>query len=166
MKVIDKKLMDDLFAAALASPRKRSHFNLHETLDAPIHRLVMALADGTYIQPHRHLATEKTELFIVLRGRCLMLTFNDAGVVQHRFELEAGGDTVAVESDPGVWHTVLPLSGDTVACEIKTGPYQKPPASDTATWAPAENDPRVPEFLAWFRVAAEGESFNYNKSEH
>ena len=34
------------------------NYNFHESLDAPIHRLLNALEPGTYLPPHRHVDKE------------------------------------------------------------------------------------------------------------
>ncbi len=158
MKVIDKTLMDELCAKAAASPRLRAHHNLHESLDAPIHRLIMAGVKGTYIRPHRHFCTQKTEFFTILRGHGAVLTFSDSGVIRHRYELVPGGKTVAVELEPNEWHTFFPLSDEVVVSEVKAGPYVATPEQDFAQWSPAEGTPEAGDFVRWFRVAAEGEA--------
>lgn len=159
MQIIDKAFMDKLCAEAAAAPRLRAHFNLHPTLEDPLHRLLIATVPGTYIRPHRHLAYKKFEFMAILRGRAVILTFNDAGVVKARYEMTAGGDLTAVELDCDVWHAFVPLTEQAVVCEVKPGPYLKLPESDFASWAPEEGSAEAAEFVKWFLVAAEGEAF-------
>ena len=66
MKIIDAEKMAELTLLAQASPRKRSHFNLHESLEEGIHRLCIAAEPDTVIHPHRH--RDKWELLFVLKG--------------------------------------------------------------------------------------------------
>jgi len=54
IKQIDNKLLDDLTAKAVTSPRKRAHHNLHDALEDPVQRLCVSIEPGTYIRPHRH----------------------------------------------------------------------------------------------------------------
>lgn len=166
MKIIDNAFMDELSAAAAAAPRLRTHFNLHETLEDPIHRVIMAAVPGTYVRPHRHLASGKFEDFMILRGRALVLSFNDAGVIRRRVELKAGSGSAMVSMTPEEWHTFLPLDEKVVVCEVKPGPYSKPAPSDFADWAPEEGAPAVEQLIKWFRIAAEGEAWERKVSTH
>ncbi len=157
MKIIDEKFMNELIAKAAESPRLRSHFNLHATLDEGVHRLVMAGVKGTYIRPHRHFSTQKYELFTILKGRGCVLTFNSRGVVTQRCELVAGGANTLVELAPDEWHTFFPLSNEVVVCEVKAGPYIPTPEEDFASWSPSEGEEEANHFVRWFTVAGEGE---------
>lgn len=158
MKIIDKLFMDDLCAKAAESPRLRAHYNLHESLEDPIQRVVMACVMGTYIRPHRHLSTNKTELFTILRGRGALITFNDRGVILHRHEMAHGGKIVSIELSPDEWHTFIPLSDDVVIAEVKPGPYVPTPEEDFASWSPKEGEELANDYIRWFRVADEGET--------
>ena len=80
----------------------------------------------TCIRPHRHLQT--WELLTALRGRFVVLHFDDSGTVIARAVL---GETVqALEHDAGVWHGVLSLDAGGVIFEVKHGPYLPITASD------------------------------------
>ena len=144
MKVIDRAALDDLAAAAAAAPRRRSHRNLHDDLADPIQRLLMALETDTYVRPHRH--PDKFELFLLLSGRCTLLTFDDAGAVIARIDLAEAG-TRLVECPPGTWHTVLAEQSGSVVVEVKPGPYRPTAPEDFAGWAPAEGAPEVADYL-------------------
>ena len=69
MKLIDTPLLDATTARAKQSPRLRMNHNFHERLDDPVNRLLNALEPGTYLRPHRHSNPDKTEIFLLLRGR-------------------------------------------------------------------------------------------------
>ncbi len=166
MKIIDNAFMDELSAAAAAAPRLRTHFNLHQTLEDPIHRVIMAAVPGTYVRPHRHLASGKFEDFSILRGRAVVLSFSDSGVIRRRAELAAGDGVPMVELAPDEWHTFFPLDDKVVVCEVKPGPYSKPVASDYAAWSPEEGTPGAEQLIKWFRIAAEGEAWERKGSLH
>ena len=53
MKLISEELLDSVSQEARESSRLRMNYNFHESLDAPIHRLLNALEPGTYLPPHR-----------------------------------------------------------------------------------------------------------------
>ncbi|HAM5591706.1 TPA: WbuC family cupin fold metalloprotein, partial [Escherichia coli] len=68
-------------------------------------RSVFNLLPGTYVRPHRHPHT--FELLLPLRGRFVVLNFDDRGTVTHRAIL---GETCTVlEMAAGTWHAVLSL---------------------------------------------------------
>ncbi|MFA7232162.1 MAG: WbuC family cupin fold metalloprotein [Victivallaceae bacterium] len=160
MKIVSKELLADLTTKARESVRKRAHHNLHESLDEDIHRLCIAAEPGSYIRPHRHFSNNKWELFIILKGKVAILTFDANGAVLDRIEMVAGDAPCAVEYSSDAWHTFVALESGTVAMEVKRGPYQAPTADDWAGWAPAEGEVNVPEFEQWFCRAQPGESFN------
>ena len=91
---------------------------------------------------------------MLLEGEALLLTFDDAGAITGRYTLAAGGETCGIDVAPGIWHTVCALTGVAVIYEVKPGPWAPATDKEFAQWAPAEGDPRAPEFLArWLRPA-------------
>ncbi len=105
MKQISQSDIDQLAAQAAASPRQRANLNLHPELADPIQRLAIAMEPATYVRPHRHPHT--WELLYPLRGRFVVLHFDDAGVVIDRAVL--GDGTATLETPAGTWHAVLSL---------------------------------------------------------
>ena len=65
---IDAASMDRWLEQAAQAPRKRTHHNLHPSLDAPVQRLAIALSQGTYVRPHRHPQPNRWEMIHALRG--------------------------------------------------------------------------------------------------
>jgi cupin fold WbuC family metalloprotein len=156
MRLISQGLLDELAAGAAASPRRRTHYNLHASNADLVQRyLVMANRDS-YFRPHRH--TTRAELALIVRGALDLLAFDAGGRVTARYALGAGSGNVAYESGPGGWHTVIVQADATAFLEVKEGPYDPATASEFAAWAPAEGDPGVARFLEWARRAAPGES--------
>ena len=134
--VVDAATLDALTAEARRSPRLRMNRNLH-AMDDPIHRLLNATEPGTYVAPHRHLASPRRETLSVVRGRGAVVVFGDAGDVRGIRVLAPGGPVLAIEIPPECWHTLVALEPGTVWFEVKAGPYVAPPPEDCATWAPA-----------------------------
>ena len=157
MKVIDKTLMDSLTLRAKASERLRAHHNLHESLDEDIHRLAIATEPGTYFQPHRHFSCDKWELFWLLRGSGLVLTFTRDGKVIDRYEIGGESDIKVLEIPADVFHCFLPLETGTIFMEVKRGPYMKPEGDDWGFWAPSEGDAEVPAFIEKLKMALPGD---------
>ncbi len=118
MKLIDRTLIASLLEQAKTAPRRRTHFNLHESTDEPINRLVIAACPDTVVPPHRHL--DKFELFTVLAGGLTVYTYGDAGEVTGAYRL--GPDLLSVEIPAGVWHNFVAETA-CAALEVKAGPY-------------------------------------------
>jgi cupin fold WbuC family metalloprotein len=158
MKQIDDALLDSLTRKAKDSPRKRAHHNLHPDLGDPIQRLCVAIEPGTYIRPHRHASPDTFEVFMLLRGSAVFLSFDDDGMVNERSVLKAGGPVMAVEIPSKTWHAMASLEGGTVFFEIKQGPYVQPSQHNVASWSPAEGEQFAPKFEAWYRTAKAGDA--------
>ncbi|MGE5478288.1 MAG: WbuC family cupin fold metalloprotein [Bacteroidales bacterium] len=154
MKTIDADRIQSMKAAAAEAARRRTHATLHDDLADPVQRVVIALQPGTYVRPHRH-AEGVWELFAVLDGALAVLTFDHAGTVTRRVELRPGGDRM-VQLPPGAWHSIAALAPDTLALEVKPGPYRPMDDKDFAAWAPAEGAEGAAELRAWLETAIAG----------
>lgn len=140
---------------ARQSPRQRMNHNIHSELSDPIQRLAIAMEPDTYIRPHRHLQT--WELLTALRGRFVVLTFDDSGVVIDRAVL--GESESVIETPAGGWHAVLSLDADAVIFEVKHGPYAPFKEEDFAPWSPAADDENCKALMAWYRDAEIGQQW-------
>ncbi|HCI6422896.1 TPA: WbuC family cupin fold metalloprotein [Klebsiella quasipneumoniae subsp. similipneumoniae] len=143
MKQITLRDMQQQSEAAATSPRLRAHRNFHPELSDPVQRLAIAMEPGTYIRPHRHRHT--FELLLSLKGRFVVLNFDDHGVITNRVVL--GETCTALEMEPGTWHTVLSLDAGGMVFEVKMD------------WAPAEGQPGTAEMMAWYAIAQPGDRY-------
>ncbi|HFX7217805.1 TPA: WbuC family cupin fold metalloprotein [Escherichia coli] len=139
--------------------QSRSRYSRHRrwfppTTKHPSSKRVNFFQPGTYVRPHRHPHT--FELLLPLRGRFVVLNFDDRGTVTHRAIL---GETCTVlEMAAGTWHAVLSLDTGGIIFEVKHGGYQPVAADDYAHWAPAEGEPGTTELMAWYAQAQVGDS--------
>lgn len=138
MKLITEELLDAVTLQAKESPRLRMNYNLHASMDAPIHRLLNALEPETYLPPHRH--GDKEETYLVLRGSLMAFFYDDAGNVTEKVRLNPLEGKYGLEIPPKTWHSIVVLESGTVIFEIKKGPYQPLPPEDLASWAPQASD--------------------------
>lgn len=136
--LFNTELLDRLSGEAQEKGRRRTNHNLHVDYNEPCQRFLNAVEPDSYIRPHRHLTPPKPESFIVLRGRLLVLLFDDQGTIIHTFLLTPGGSACGADLAPGLWHTVVALDPGTVFFEAKPGPYAVLSDKDFAPWAPAE----------------------------
>jgi cupin fold WbuC family metalloprotein len=110
--------------------------------ESPTQALVNAFRKGTYVQPHLH--HDKDEYFIPLQGEVVVATFGYNGELS-ALERRKPGETYS-HVPPGIYHSAIPLTHEAVVLEVLNKPYVAETHKEGATWAPEENDERVPEF--------------------
>ncbi|MBN1649735.1 MAG: WbuC family cupin fold metalloprotein [Bacteroidales bacterium] len=120
------------------SPRRRMNFNFHKEDAATLQRMLNAMEPDTYIQPHKHENPDKTEAFFVLRGKLLVVEFDNTGQIAAHMILDAEKGNFGAEIAPRTWHTVISLEPGSVAYEVKDGPYDVTLDKFFAPWAPIE----------------------------
>jgi len=147
VKIIDKNLLDQVSGKAKDVARKRMNHNFHDDYSDPINRMLNALEPGTYCRPHKHEFPDKREVFIVLRGTFAVFFFNENGDVTQITKLSHAEGTYGVDIAPRIWHTLVCLENDSVAYEVKDGPYFQPNDKDFAPWAPAEGSDEASAYL-------------------
>ena len=142
---LDLALMEETLARARLSPRRRANHCFHLPADR-LQRMVNAALRGSYFAPHRHKDPPKLEIFTILSGRAMVITFDDAGEILDHAVLDrnaADHDTTAawqVEIPPGTWHTVTVLSDEAVLYEVIDGHFDAKTHKEFAPWAPSEGD--------------------------
>lgn len=160
IKHINDALLEGLYEEADRSRRKRTNFNLHESLDDPVQRFLNVMQPGTYVRPHRHKNPVKWELTVALRGRAAVLVLKPDGTVCERIELDAMGPHLGVEIPAWTWHTYAALAPGTVLLEVKRGPYTADGDKDFAAWAPQEGEAGSAAFERRIRSAQPGDSLS------
>jgi len=125
---IDKALLDSVTAEARSLPRKRKNYNFHKEYSDTLQRLLNAMEPLSYIQPHKHQDPDKREVFFVLRGRILVVEFDETGNTRDHVILDPLNGVYGAEIPERTFHTIVSLENSTVAYEVKDGPYS--PADD------------------------------------
>ena len=119
--IIDQHILDDLTAAAKASPRLRMNLDLRNGPADGSQRMLNAMEPGTVLPIHRHRFSSET--VVCLRGHLQEIFYDDAGQVVEVVDLRPGGESVGLNIPAGQWHTVEVLESGTVILECKDGPY-------------------------------------------
>lgn len=132
---------------AKKSSRRRQNFNFHKEDAATLQRMLNALELDTYIQPHKHENPDKVEAFFVLRGRILVVEFDDKGTITEHIVLDAKEGNYGAEIAPRTWHTIICLESGSVAYEVKDGPYNVAVDKNFAPWAPTEGDKNCTAYI-------------------
>lgn len=144
---IDKALLDKVSEEARKSERKRKNFNFHEKMEDTLHRMLNAIEPDSYIQPHKHEDPDKSEAFIVLRGKFLLCIFDNEGNVIDHTILNPDVTCYGVDIKPRVWHTIISLESGSVIYEVKDGPYLQASDKNFASWAPKEGSEGCIEYM-------------------
>jgi cupin fold WbuC family metalloprotein len=130
--------MEDASKEARASERKRSNYNFHTSYNDPIQRFLNAVEPDTYLRPHKHDNQDKTEIFLILKGRILILEFDDNGEILDHIILDSEGGNKGVEIPYNIWHSFISLQESSVLYEIKEGPFIQETGKIFANWSPEE----------------------------
>lgn len=147
MQVIAHPLLDSLSANAQAAPRLRAIHNFHAQYTDPINRMLNAMEPGTYVAPHKHQEPDKREVFVLLRGRLLVVQFDDEGRIAQHTILDHATGHYGVEMPPRTYHTLVSLAPGTVIYELKDGPYHPATDKQFAPWAPQEGQEGCAAYL-------------------
>lgn len=153
MKQLTDSMLDALSQQARLSPRLRANHNLHEELSDPIQRLAIAMEPDTFVRPHRHPQT--WEMLTALRGRFVVLFFDDAGAVVSRTVL--GEECCVIELPANTWHAVRSLDRGGVIFEVKHGPYTPLTQADFAPWCKTDEGAEATQMNAWYIRAKVGD---------
>ncbi len=146
---LDAALLAQKAADAAASPRLREIHRLHVDDGESLHRMLNAVQPGSYVRPHRHLDPPKAESFIALQGSFGFVQFEEDGsfLRENCLLLDRERGFLGVDAREGFFHVIFALAPDSVAFEVKPGPYSAMSDKDFAPWAPAEGDVDAKAYL-------------------
>ena len=118
--IINDELLNKVTRKAEESPRLRMNHNFHESLDAKAQRLINVLLPGTVLPIHRHRHTAET--YVLLRGKMMVVFYNDLGAQMERFLLDPTIGNYGVNILRGQWHGIEVIEPSAIF-EVKDGPY-------------------------------------------
>jgi len=121
MTLIDENLLNNLTEEAVANPRLRKNFNLHNSLDDKVQKLLNALEPGTILPIHRHINTD--EVYFMVRGSLIVKFYNEQKELTKTQELNPQTGQFGISIPAGQWHTIEVLEKGTIIFEVKEGPY-------------------------------------------
>jgi cupin fold WbuC family metalloprotein len=125
--------------AATNAPRRRARINLHLDNADPVHEMIIAIARGSYIRPHRH--PGKSESFHLIEGAVDVVVFDDDGAIMQVIALETRHRHAPLfyRMSRPFFHTIIVRSAMLIVHEVTNGPFE-PDAADHALFAPQEDD--------------------------
>ena len=119
--IINTQLLDNVSSSAKKSERLRMNYNLHESLDSKVQRLLNAMEPGTIIPIQRH--KNSAETLMVVRGKMKVELYDDNKNILESEILSSEEGKYGVHIPAGVWHCVEIMEPNTVIFEVKEGPY-------------------------------------------
>ncbi|MEI6436960.1 MAG: WbuC family cupin fold metalloprotein [Bacteroidota bacterium] len=140
-------LLDQVSGQARVSSRRRMNYNFHKTSSDTLQRMLNAMEPLSYIQPHKHEDPDKREVFFSLRGRIVVVEFDDLGMITDHILLDPLTGNFGAEIPERTYHTIIALDEDTVAYEFKDGPYTPIDDKNFAPWAPKERSAEAEKYL-------------------
>lgn len=140
---INNDLLNEVAEKLKRSLRGRCNYNFHKDSRSQVQRLLNMASPATYIQPHKHENPDKNEVFIILRGRVLMVEFDERGKMSDHYILDPGEGNFGAEIPPGIWHSFICLEEGSCLYEVKEGPYNPEVDKKFAPWAPPEGTPEA-----------------------
>lgn len=117
---IDKTLLEELFAKAKESDRKRINYDLRTSANDNSQRMLNALLPGTEVPIHRH--PNSNENVILLCGKLVEVIYDSEGNETERYHLDPSTGNFGCVVPAGAWHTVEVLE-PSVIYEAKDGRY-------------------------------------------
>ncbi|MEQ1853621.1 MAG: WbuC family cupin fold metalloprotein [Chthoniobacteraceae bacterium] len=154
---LDGAMLERGLKASRESPRRRIMLPMHRSAGEHVQRLLNFMQPGSYARPHLHPKAENIEHVVTIKGVAGFVVFDDQGNVTGAHRLEAGNPaSCLIDIEQGVWHTLVPLSDDMVALEIKRGPYDAATDKRFAPWAPEENSPEAANYLRRLEAVFDG----------
>lgn len=120
--VIGKELIEELHLKAVKSDRLRVNYDLRDSDEDVVLRLLTVMEPGTVVPIHRHPAC--SELLVVIHGRLEELYYDDNGRIVKRIELGANGDSSSMIIPSNQWHSIIVKEPCTAIVECREGPLR------------------------------------------
>jgi len=122
LSVLNPQMIEHIKHIAQTHPMQRARINFHDSDDAVVHEMIIAMTDGTIVEPHRHL--NKCESFHLMEGRVRIGFISEDGIIMNIVELSKG-ETEYYRLNTPDYHIVVPISQMVVIHEVTNGPFVK-----------------------------------------
>lgn len=136
---IGREEIELLKKSVWTTPRGRVRICAHQDSSDLLHEMIIALAQSTYIRPHKHL--KKSESFHIIEGEVDVVVFDDEGNIIEVIELGDlnSGKKFYYRLATPQFHTLIIHSDPLVIHETTNGPFKKGDAI-FAPWTPEERN--------------------------
>ena len=117
--IITPQILDNLTAAAKASPRLRMNLDLRNSPEDGSQRMLNAIEPGTVMPIHLHRSSSET--VVCVRGHFEEYLYDDSGALVETVDMAPGGNVLNVPAMQ--WHSLKSPESGTVLLECKDGPW-------------------------------------------
>jgi cupin fold WbuC family metalloprotein len=123
----------------LTCPSKRIRICVHRSADDLLHEMLIVIAKGSYIRPHKHV--NKGESFHLIEGMLDIVIFHDDGTIMKVISLgePQSGKQFFYRLSAPYFHTLILRTDWVVFHEATNGPFRKE-ETVYAPWAPEQGD--------------------------
>jgi cupin fold WbuC family metalloprotein len=134
MQLIDSFQLRKLYEEAALSERLRAHLLLHHSHKDCVQRLIIAMVQGSIVEPHFHELPHQWEMFTVLEGVINVTLHTTEGQVIRSFKAGPVEEVSLIEFSPGDIHSIECISATALLLEIKEGPFNPQYAKAFPQW--------------------------------
>lgn len=121
--VVNLSRLEELEKKALGNESGKYRLCLHSGEQDLLHESIIVLTKRDNSQfIHKHLET--SEMNMIIKGRLLVILFDEMGVICRSFVLEQG-KKILFRIKHNQYHLSVPLSNIVVFLEIKSGPFDR-----------------------------------------
>jgi cupin fold WbuC family metalloprotein len=124
---------------AARNRRRRIRLCAHQSVEEPVHEMIIVQSKGIYIRPHKHL--DKIESFHVIDGSADIVVFTEEGKIDRVIPVGryGSGRRFYYRMSGPSYHTVIVRSPFLVFHETTRGPFS-PSGTVFPAWAPDDGD--------------------------
>lgn len=144
---LDRHAIDFVRDCALRNPRGRARICAHKDSGDNIHEMLIGIAPGSYVRPHRHHG--KIESFHLVEGSADVVILSDMGTIEDVVELGLNANFY-YRLDRPRYHTLLINSPVLLIHETTNGPFD-PTKTDWASFSPAEGTAETADYVSQLR---------------
>ena len=131
---LDRQAVVFIRDCALRNPRGRARICAHKDSGDNLHEMLIGIAPGSYVRPHRHHG--KVESFHLIEGSADIVILSEQGSIEDVIELGPSANFYYRLDSPR-YHTLLISSPVLVIHETTNGPFD-PAQTDWAAFSPVE----------------------------
>ena len=129
----------------LETPNKRVRICVHQNPDDHLHEMLIVIAKGSYVRPHKHI--DKSESFHMIEGQLDVVIFDDVGEILEIIPMgdPSSGKNFFYRLSSTHFHSLILRTDLVVFHETTRGPFFK---EDTiwASWSPEVGNPSEKKF--------------------
>jgi cupin fold WbuC family metalloprotein len=136
---VSEHMMIELKREAKKDPKGVVRICLHRNKSDVVQEMIIAMRNGSYIRPHKHI--NRTESFHIIEGNITLLFFDNDGNVNRKIDMSSkeSKKPFIYRLSSNIFHMVIIQSKLAIIHEVVTGPFGES-NSEFAAWSPKKED--------------------------